>query len=69
MTVTVVGIGADGWDGLTPRAIRAISASKVILGSVRQLALVGVARVPALVGVQVGAAGVDHAAAVDVAVG
>ena len=40
MTVTVVGIGADGWDGLTPRAIRAISASKVILGSVRQLALV-----------------------------
>ncbi|MBB3676829.1 precorrin-6y C5,15-methyltransferase (decarboxylating) subunit CbiE [Modestobacter versicolor] len=49
-TVTVVGIGADGWDGLSPTARRAIEGAEVLRGSARQLALVpdGVAgeRVP-----------------------
>ena len=48
--VVVVGIGADGWDGLSPRARRAIETAEVLRGSARQLALVpaGVAaeRVP-----------------------
>ncbi|GAB3354797.1 precorrin-6y C5,15-methyltransferase (decarboxylating) subunit CbiE [Modestobacter lapidis] len=38
-TVTVVGIGADGWDGLSPRGRRAIVAAEVLRGSARQLAL------------------------------
>jgi precorrin-6Y C5,15-methyltransferase (decarboxylating) len=48
--VVVVGIGADGWDGLSPSARRAIEAADVVRGSGRQLALLpaGVAaeRVP-----------------------
>lgn len=38
--VTVVGIGADGWSGLAPRARDAITGAEVLLGSERQLALV-----------------------------
>jgi precorrin-6Y C5,15-methyltransferase (decarboxylating) len=38
--VVVVGIGADGWDGLSPAARRAITAADVLRGSPRQLALV-----------------------------
>lgn len=37
--VTVVGIGADGWAGLTQAARDALLAAKVIVGSPRQLAL------------------------------
>ena len=37
--VTVVGIGADGWPGLTSVAREAIDAAEVIFGSARQLAL------------------------------
>jgi precorrin-6Y C5,15-methyltransferase (decarboxylating) len=44
--VTVVGIGADGWDGLSPAARRAIEAAEVLRGSARQLSLVP-ATVPA----------------------
>ncbi|WP_346618613.1 precorrin-6y C5,15-methyltransferase (decarboxylating) subunit CbiE [Blastococcus montanus] len=48
--IVVVGIGADGWDGLSPAARRSIEAADVLRGSARQLALVppGVAaeRVP-----------------------
>lgn len=36
----VVGVGADGWDGLSPTARRAISDADVLMGSPRQLALV-----------------------------
>ncbi len=39
-TVTVVGIGADGWDGLSPRARWAIEHADVLRGSARQLDLV-----------------------------
>jgi precorrin-6Y C5,15-methyltransferase (decarboxylating) len=39
-SVTVVGIGADGWDGLSPRARRTIAGAEVLRGSARQLALV-----------------------------
>ncbi|UMB71313.1 precorrin-6y C5,15-methyltransferase (decarboxylating) subunit CbiE [Mycobacterium paraterrae] len=39
LRVTVVGVGADGWDGLTP-AVRAVVASAdVVLGGPRQLGL------------------------------
>jgi precorrin-6B C5,15-methyltransferase / cobalt-precorrin-6B C5,C15-methyltransferase len=38
--VTVVGIGADGWDGLSPAARSAVSEADVLMGSTRQLALV-----------------------------
>ncbi len=38
--VTVVGIGADGWDGLAPPARRAVSDAEVLMGSTRQLDLV-----------------------------
>jgi precorrin-6Y C5,15-methyltransferase (decarboxylating) len=38
--VTVVGIGADGWDGLATVARRAVEAAEVLRGSARQLALV-----------------------------
>ncbi|MEV0290181.1 precorrin-6y C5,15-methyltransferase (decarboxylating) subunit CbiE [Kribbella sp. NPDC050820] len=38
--VTVVGIGADGWDGLSPAAQSAVLAADVLMGSTRQLALV-----------------------------
>ncbi|GGM92444.1 precorrin-6Y C5,15-methyltransferase [Lentzea pudingi] len=36
----VVGIGADGWDGLSPAAQQAVSRSRVLMGSRRQLDLV-----------------------------
>jgi precorrin-6Y C5,15-methyltransferase (decarboxylating) len=39
-TVTVVGIGADGWDGLSPAARRAVDGAEVLRGSARQLSLV-----------------------------
>lgn len=38
--VVVVGIGADGWDGLSPAAQQAVSSSRVLMGSRRQLDLV-----------------------------
>ncbi|MEZ0075748.1 precorrin-6y C5,15-methyltransferase (decarboxylating) subunit CbiE [Planotetraspora sp. GP83] len=38
--VTVVGIGADGWAGLSPVARREIGAAEVLMGGARQLALV-----------------------------
>ncbi|MGW6931415.1 precorrin-6y C5,15-methyltransferase (decarboxylating) subunit CbiE [Lentzea sp. NPDC054927] len=38
--VTVVGIGADGWDGLSPAARHAVGTAKVLMGSQRQLDLV-----------------------------
>ncbi|MEV8635424.1 precorrin-6y C5,15-methyltransferase (decarboxylating) subunit CbiE [Streptosporangium sp. NPDC051023] len=38
--VTVVGIGADGWAGLSPAARRELLAAEVLMGSARQLALV-----------------------------
>jgi precorrin-6B C5,15-methyltransferase / cobalt-precorrin-6B C5,C15-methyltransferase len=38
--IVVVGIGADGWDGLSPRARRAVEHADVLRGSARQLALV-----------------------------
>lgn len=37
--VTVVGIGADGWAGLSPVAQRALRDGEVVLGSARQLTL------------------------------
>ena len=40
--ITVVGIGADGWEGLTPAAVQAISTAELVLGSPRQLDLVPV---------------------------
>ncbi|MBO0849772.1 MAG: cobalamin biosynthesis bifunctional protein CbiET, partial [Pseudonocardia sp.] len=39
--VTVVGIGADGWRGLCAAARDAVSTAQVVLGSRRQLELVG----------------------------
>jgi precorrin-6B C5,15-methyltransferase / cobalt-precorrin-6B C5,C15-methyltransferase len=38
--LTVVGVGADGWDGLSPAARQAVEAAEVLMGSARQLALV-----------------------------
>lgn len=38
-TITVIGIGADGWDGLSPAAQREVGSAEVIIGSGRQLAL------------------------------
>lgn len=38
--VVVVGLGADGWDGLSPAAQQAVRRSKVLMGSQRQLDLV-----------------------------
>jgi precorrin-6Y C5,15-methyltransferase (decarboxylating) len=37
--LTVVGIGADGWDGLSPAARQAATAAEVLMGSTRQLGL------------------------------
>ncbi len=37
--IDVVGIGADGWDGLSPRAQRVVHAAEVVMGSCRQLDL------------------------------
>ncbi|MER7249383.1 precorrin-6y C5,15-methyltransferase (decarboxylating) subunit CbiE [Kribbella sp. NPDC000426] len=38
--ITVVGIGADGWEALAPAARAAIESAEVLLGSTRQLGLV-----------------------------
>ena len=38
-TVTVVGIGDDGWHGLTEQARIALREARVIVGSARHLAL------------------------------
>jgi precorrin-6B C5,15-methyltransferase / cobalt-precorrin-6B C5,C15-methyltransferase len=38
-SVTVVGIGADGWDGLPARSQAAISAARAVVGGTRQLDL------------------------------
>ncbi|MER6943099.1 precorrin-6y C5,15-methyltransferase (decarboxylating) subunit CbiE [Nonomuraea sp. NPDC000554] len=38
--ITVVGIGADGWDGLVPASRRALEQAEVLVGSARQLDLV-----------------------------
>ncbi|MGV9304691.1 precorrin-6y C5,15-methyltransferase (decarboxylating) subunit CbiE [Nonomuraea sp. NPDC003727] len=38
--ITVVGVGADGWDGLSPQARQAVAEAGVLLGSARQLGLV-----------------------------
>jgi precorrin-6Y C5,15-methyltransferase (decarboxylating) len=35
--VTVVGIGADGWDGLTPDSQKLVGSAQVLLGGERQL--------------------------------
>jgi precorrin-6Y C5,15-methyltransferase (decarboxylating) len=43
LRVTVVGVGADGWDGLTPAARAVISSAEVVLGGARQLGLLPVA--------------------------
>ena len=40
MSVTVVGIGADGWDGLPPSSRHEIESCEVLMGSTRQLELV-----------------------------
>ena len=37
--VTVVGIGADGWTGLSPRARELVEAADVVLGGERHLAM------------------------------
>ena len=38
-TVTVAGIGADGWPGLSPLSKAAVEQAEVVIGSPRQLAL------------------------------
>ncbi|MFB6725306.1 precorrin-6y C5,15-methyltransferase (decarboxylating) subunit CbiE [Kribbella sp. NPDC056345] len=40
MVVEVVGVGADGWDGLSPAAQEVIAKADVLMGSARQLGLV-----------------------------
>ena len=42
LRVTVVGVGADGWDGLTPAARAVIGSADVVLGGPRQLGLLPV---------------------------
>jgi precorrin-6Y C5,15-methyltransferase (decarboxylating) len=37
--VTVVGLGAEGWDGLAPAARATIAAARIVIGGSRQLAL------------------------------
>jgi precorrin-6Y C5,15-methyltransferase (decarboxylating) len=37
--ITVVGIGADGWDGLSPRGRQVVSRAEVVLGGRRHLAM------------------------------
>jgi precorrin-6Y C5,15-methyltransferase (decarboxylating) len=41
VAVSVVGIGADGWAGLSPAARAAVAGAEVVLGSRRQLELLG----------------------------
>ncbi|GAA2827318.1 precorrin-6y C5,15-methyltransferase (decarboxylating) subunit CbiE [Kribbella solani] len=43
--ITVVGVGANGWPGLTPEAQTAIHKAEVLMGSTRQLALIPTAAV------------------------
>ncbi|GGP07760.1 precorrin-6y C5,15-methyltransferase (decarboxylating) subunit CbiE [Nonomuraea glycinis] len=38
--ITVVGIGADGWDGLPAESRRALETAEVLMGGIRQLGLV-----------------------------
>ncbi|QNE17933.1 precorrin-6y C5,15-methyltransferase (decarboxylating) subunit CbiE [Kribbella qitaiheensis] len=38
--LTVVGVGADGWDGLAPAAREVVGQAEVLMGSARQLALI-----------------------------
>jgi precorrin-6Y C5,15-methyltransferase (decarboxylating) len=38
--LTVVGIGVDGWDGLSPAAAAELTGADVVIGSARQIALV-----------------------------
>ncbi|MFC5829617.1 precorrin-6y C5,15-methyltransferase (decarboxylating) subunit CbiE [Nonomuraea insulae] len=38
--ITVVGVGADGWDGLTTASRRAVESAEVLMGAPRQLGLV-----------------------------
>lgn len=38
--LTVVGVGADGWPGISPSAQQAISTAEILMGSTRQLALI-----------------------------
>ncbi|MGS2588583.1 precorrin-6y C5,15-methyltransferase (decarboxylating) subunit CbiE [Streptomyces hebeiensis] len=45
-TVTVVGIGADGWAGLTEEARAALRSAEVVIGGPRQLALLPTADGP-----------------------
>ncbi|QQQ78539.1 precorrin-6y C5,15-methyltransferase (decarboxylating) subunit CbiE [Saccharothrix sp. 6-C] len=40
MSVTVIGIGADGWEGLPPASRHEIESCEVLMGSTRQLDLV-----------------------------
>ncbi|MFJ1792532.1 precorrin-6y C5,15-methyltransferase (decarboxylating) subunit CbiE [Kitasatospora griseola] len=40
--ITVVGVGADGWPGLSPAAREALTAAEAVLGGPRQLALLPV---------------------------
>ncbi|MDP4503762.1 precorrin-6y C5,15-methyltransferase (decarboxylating) subunit CbiE [Nonomuraea turcica] len=47
--ITVVGIGADGWDGLVPASRKAIEQADVLVGSIRQLDLVPLASVERVV--------------------
>ncbi|MGP3916996.1 precorrin-6y C5,15-methyltransferase (decarboxylating) subunit CbiE [Nonomuraea sp. 10N515B] len=47
--ITVVGIGADGWDGLVSASRRAIEQADVLVGSARQLDLVPLASVERVV--------------------
>lgn len=39
LRVAVVGVGADGWDGLTPAARAVIGSAEIVLGGPRQLSL------------------------------
>ncbi|GAA2655204.1 precorrin-6y C5,15-methyltransferase (decarboxylating) subunit CbiE [Streptomyces lunalinharesii] len=39
LPLSVVGIGADGWEGLSPAARRELAAAEVLIGGARQLAL------------------------------
>ncbi|MEU4267994.1 precorrin-6y C5,15-methyltransferase (decarboxylating) subunit CbiE [Streptomyces sp. NPDC026092] len=44
--ISVVGIGADGWDGLPARSRRALGAAEVLIGGPRQLDLLPAAECP-----------------------
>ncbi|MEU2240370.1 precorrin-6y C5,15-methyltransferase (decarboxylating) subunit CbiE [Streptomyces sp. NPDC018338] len=44
--ISVVGIGADGWDGLPERSRRVLQAAEVLIGAPRQLALLPAGECP-----------------------